>query len=266
MIRLLMLAVIAGLVIARIWPSPVETEGFANTIADTPVLEEEMDNALDLPWLASWSAMDSAARKGQTCTVLSREPGPANTTIEIVSASCEAGMAHTRAGDRIVIPESIPLAARPDTIRHELVHIFQRKKPDVWADFYRRSWSFELFNEPPTGIPKEYVAARRSNPDTWTKPWSCWMGRHWPVQIYKGAQSPQLRESRLMWWDSWRSQMTDTSPEGWTSFFGTQSQEEHPNELSAVLLTADDTATEAGRRLQAWWQSEGLRQGFSLAA
>ncbi len=256
-----MIAVIAGLVLARIYPQQQPETGLQPAESFTDLNVSGEDNAMDLPWLASWSSTDRAARKGQTCTVLSKEPGPANTTIEIVSSSCEAGMAHTQAGDRIILPDSIPEAARPDTIRHELVHIFQRRKPDVWAAFYRRAWLFELFTDPPAGMP---AVARRSNPDTWTQPWSCWKGRFWPVPIYKSPDAPRLREARTMWWDSWRSEMTNTPPDAWTAFFGSQSQEEHPHELAAVLLTANDTATEAGRRLQSWWQSEGLRQGFSL--
>ena len=109
-----MIAVIAGLVLARIYPQQQPETGLqpAESFIDLNLSGE--DNALDLPWLASWSATDRTARKGQTCTVLSKEPGPANTTIEIVSSSCEAGMAHTQAGDRSIPPESLSAASRPD--------------------------------------------------------------------------------------------------------------------------------------------------------
>jgi hypothetical protein len=47
------------------------------------------------------------------------------------------------------------------------------------------------------------------------------------------------------------------APAEWLAFFGRQSQDEHPHELAAVMIAAEDTTTEAGRRLMAWWRTEG---------
>jgi hypothetical protein len=45
-------------------------------------------------------------------------------------------------------------------------------------------------------------------------------------------------------------------PEEWTLFFGRPSQDEHPHEISAVMLVAEDTATESGRRLLNWFRAQ----------
>jgi hypothetical protein len=176
-------------------------------------------------------------------------------------------MAHTRPGDRIVIPVSVPLAHRDITIRHELVHIHQRRNPDAWATFYRRNWSFTLNQTPPAGLPDTLRLGRRSNPDTWTTPWPCWQGRYWPIPVYTSASRPRLRDAVTVWWDDWRQAILTDPPQGWTEFFGSPSQNEHPHEIAAVAIVAEDRETEAGRRLAAWWESTaaglwGSRENF----
>lgn len=215
------------------------------------------DDPRDLPWIASWTPADRAARRGQNCAPTYTEDGPHSTTILSTSPSCEAGMAHTRPGDRIIIPVSVPLAHRDTTIRHELIHIHQRRNPEAWATFYRRNWSFVLNSKAPADIPDALRLARRSNPDTWTTAWACWQGRYWPVAVYESPTTPHLRDAVTVWWDSWRQAVLTEPPQGWTDFFGTPSQNEHPHEIAAVMLVADDRTSEAGRRLAAWWESTG---------
>jgi hypothetical protein len=213
------------------------------------------DDPRDLPWIASWTPADRAARRGQNCHPTYTENGPRDTTILAAAPSCEGGMPHTRPGDRIVIPVSVPLAHRDTTIRHELVHIHQRRNPDAWATFYRRNWSFTLQADPPTDIPDALRLARRSNPDTWPAAWSCWQGRYWPVPVYTSPTEPRLRDTTTVWWDGWRQTVLTDPPQGWTEFFGSPSQNEHPHEIAAVAIVASDNETEAGRRLAAWWES-----------
>jgi hypothetical protein len=215
------------------------------------------DDPRDLPWIASWSPADRAARSGQNCHPTYTEAGPHGTTILSAAPSCESGMAHTRPRDRIVIPVSVPLAHRDTTIRHELIHIHQRRNPEAWATFYRRNWSFTLRAEPPADIPDSLRLARRSNPDTWTTAWACWQGRYWPVAVYTSPTNPRLRDAVTVWWDSWRQAVLTEPPQGWTEFFGSPSQNEHPHEIAAVLLVDEDRESEAGRRLAGWWESTG---------
>jgi hypothetical protein len=179
-------------------------------------------------------------------------------------------MPHTQAGDRIILPETVTLVGtavgfpdREAIIRHELVHILQRRNPDIWLEFYRRNWSFTFAPTAPQGLPQTIQAARRSNPDTWDPesggPWSCWQHRWWPVAVYRTPSNPILRDAETVWWDSATGQVLAEPPTEWTAFFGKPTQDEHPHELAATMLAASDTSSEAGRRLQNWWRSEGRR-------
>jgi hypothetical protein len=219
-------------------------------------LETPEDDPRDIPWIASWSAADRAARQGQNCTPTYTESGPDGTHILTTSKSCESGMPHTRIGDRIIIPDSVLLTDRHDTIRHEMIHIYQRRHARKWLDFYRRAWAFECQATPPAGMPKDIQYARRSNPDTWDPemggPWACWKGRYWPVAVYTDPQQPSLRSAKTIWWDSQEHTVLTAPPSVWTAFFGHPAQNEHPHEIAATLLVAEDTSSEAGRRIMNW--------------
>ena len=219
--------------------------------------EEDMleDDPRDLPWISTWSKADQFARRGNNCMPIFKVAGPDGTIIETTSKSCEAGMPHTRVGDRIIIPDSIPEPLKAEIIGHELIHIYQRRFPEPWRDFYRRSWSFELHDAPPAGMPASIIEARRSNPDALS--WCSWMGRFWPVAVYTSPKSPSLREAVTVWWDTWSNKILTDAPDAWTAFFGRPTQDEHPNEISAVKLVIDDYSTEAGRRLMSWWETSG---------
>ena len=235
----------------------------------TPPAYEDMD---DIPFLGSLSHMDRVARHMNACTVMGEREGPAGTRIQTVARTCESGMAHTADGDRIRIPDSIPEALRDETLKHELIHIWQRRAPDAWADFYRRQWSFVYADQPPAGLPPAIQESRRSNPDTWRHPWVRWMARWWPIPVYDHPQSgPRLREAHTVWWDEYTRSVLRTPPAEWTAFFGYPSQDEHPHEIAAVYLTeavdnsiateggavgggaVGSTNTEASRRLRTWW-------------
>lgn len=221
------------------------------------------DDPRDLPWIASWSPSDQYARRGQNCVPTYTEVGPDGTTILTTSKTCEEGLPHTRVGDRIIIPDSVLFTDRASVIQHEMVHIYQRRYTKEWTDFYRRNWMFTLHTAPPKEMPKNLQEARRSNPDTWDPamggPWSCWMGRWWPVPIYRNPKTPTLRDAVTVWWDSWKQETLTCSPEGWATFFGNPAQDEHPHELAAVMITKEDTHCEAGRRLRQWWETARYR-------
>ena len=271
----ILLLAIAGLVIAYlIRPMTTTKEGFVPTASDPDVEltgpntvyapafsipPNEEDDARDLPWIASWSPADKAARRGQNCIPMHQEDGPDGTIILTVSKSCEAGMPHTRAGDRIIMPDSVPLPDRAEVLDHELIHIYQRRNPEAWTTFYKRNWSFEFHDAPPTGMPASVIGAKRNNPDTWSPTgwWPCWMGRYWPVPVYTDPKNPKLRDCVTVWWDQWRRETLTVPPSAWSQFFGRPAQDEHPHEIAAVMIVAEDTQTEAGRRLINWWRVKG---------
>lgn len=241
---------VIGTIAAYLLQKP-HSESFADMPA--PISEQTDDDPRDLPWIASWSPADRYARKGQICDILTEEQGPHGTTIYTVKESCEAGMAHTRPGDRIILPDTIPFAFRQDTITHEMYHIWQRRRPDLWRSFYTQQWGFEFADGPPSDMPPSVVTARRSNPDTWDSPWVRWQRRYWPVCVYRDPSTPALRDATVVWWDDSDRTLLTAPPASWIAFFGRPAQEEHPHELAAVLLTDRNTSCEAGRRVVAWW-------------
>lgn len=283
MLQIVLIVIITVVTAFHLWRQSQKVESFVGGIVPSaqlaPIIDDPADDPLDLPWIAALSAMDQKARYGQTCQVIYTEDGPCNTTIQTVSVTCEAGMPHTRAGDRIILPESSSLAKsyepsfgeergksspdREEIIRHELVHILQRRHADSWLAFYRRNWAFIFTPSPPQKMPQEIQDARRSNPDTWDLqaggPWACWMHRWWPVPVYRNPENPQLRDAETVWWDAATETVLHEPPADWTAFFGATTQDEHPHELSAVMLVASDSSSEAGRRLQNWWRSEGRK-------
>ena len=238
-----------GIVVGYLMKQKQSIEGFISDVSDN----EYEDDPRDLPWIASWTQADRFARQGHNCSIKHIQKGRDNVSIITTSKSCEGGMPHTRTGDRILIPDSIPDPLRAEIIAHEYIHIYQTRNPTDWSDFYHRSWSFELFSASPTGMPTSIIGAKRSNPDTFTVPWSCWMGRYWPVAVYTDPQNPTLRNSKTIWWDQWKNAILTEPPQSWTDFFGNPSQNEHPHEIAAVLIVSNDTSVEAGRRLNNWW-------------
>jgi len=230
--------------------------------ADHPVAtayleDDQEDDPRDLPWIASWTAADRFARQGQNCALKHITRASDGITIITTSKSCESGMPHTRAGDRVIIPDSIPEPLRAEIIAHELIHIYQRRIPEAWAKFYQRNWAFVFHDKPPATMPASVSEARRSNPDTYMTGWPCWKGRFWPVPVYTNPKAPSLRDARTVWWDEWQRKLLLDPPTEWTAFFGHPSQNEHPHEIAAVKIVASDRESEAGRRLLNWWLSTG---------
>jgi len=261
MIQLLLTATIIGLAL-HFWLRPQTAEGFCDDDCLGPSAAAASDAAAvaeDEAWIASWSQLDQVARHGNSCRITAEKPGPApNIRLQTVVKSCESGLPHTGDGDRIRIPDSIPEADRAPVINHELIHIWQRRHPELWSDFYRRQWGFDLFqrHNPPPSLPAEIKRIRRSNPDTWREPWARWYGRWWPVAVYTHPEAPRIRDSHTVWYDEYTNKISDRPPAEWQQFFGPCSQDEHPHEMSAVWLSHPDgpqTATEAGRRLANWW-------------
>ena len=222
------------------------------------------DDPRDIPWYASWTAADKRARRGHNCNATNTQEGPDGTTLITTTKSCEDGLPHTRIGNRIYIPDNISTVARQDVIRHELIHVYQRRNPNAWLKFYQRNWSFMVFKQPPADMQKELIDAKRSNPDTWDPAmggsWACWKGRWWPLAIYKDAMNPRLRDVTIVYWDAWKKEAFEEPPKDWVDFFGSPDQPEHPHEIAANLIVAGETETEAGRRLMTWWESTGKYQ------
>ena len=216
------------------------------------------DRFYDYDWSSSWSELDRKARADAVCTPITtiyRKMGPISAYIWIVPDSCEQGLPHTRSIDVIAIPKSYPQDRLATTLEHEKIHLFQRMHPGAWRLFYRKGWNYELYTEPPAGMPSSLVKMRRANPDTADAPWICWRGDYWAVPIYQSATDLSLRKAPVKWWRASDLSVSNKPPDDWLAFFGDDvHQHEHPHEISAEYLCAEEEPqTEAFRVLKNAW-------------
>jgi hypothetical protein len=109
--------------------------------------------------------------------------------------------------------------------------------PDSWRKFYRFKWQYEIYKEPPVGMPEHLIRKRRSNPDTADAPWACWRNRFWTVPVYNSETNLSLKHASVKWFNSSDLSISNKPPEEWIFFFGnTIHQTEHPHEISAEFL------------------------------
>jgi len=222
----------------------------------------------DYDWSSKWSDLDSKARKGADCKPLStihKKIGGLSAWIWIVPDSCEQGLPHTRAVDVIAIPKSYPHYRLASTLDHEVVHLYQRLMPDSWAKFYKLKWNYEIYSEPPVGLPRELLNMKRANPDTAIAPWCCWVNRYWPVPVYKDVDDLSLSGAPVKWWDQNTNIVSTTAPDSWDNFFGLGvHQVEHPHEISAEFLAGPlkgdlpENASQAMKLLKDAWSIDKM--------
>jgi hypothetical protein len=192
-------------------------------------------------WSTNWSKYDKQARAGADCNPvyrIQRKMGTISTWIWIMPKSCEQGLPHTRSIDVIAMPENLPESKIAEILDHEKIHLLQRRMPESWARFYRIKWDYDLYNEPPIGMPDNLKTMIRANPDTAASPWCCWRKRWWPVPVYKLGAKLSLGNSQVKWWDQQKGTVTSNPPDAWTEFFGVHiHQAEHPHEITAEYLS-----------------------------
>jgi hypothetical protein len=205
------------------------------------VMPQQTDAFFDYDWSEVWTDLDKKARAGADCkpiTTVHRKMGQISPYIWIVPDSCEQGLPHTRSTDVIAIPKSFPKSRLAVTIEHEKIHLYQRLAPDSWKKFYRIKWNYEIYKEPPVGMPQKLITMRRSNPDTAAAPWACWNKIHWSVPVYRSENDLSLSGAAVMWWNSSDSTINPHPPDTWTTFFGDDiHQNEHPHEMAAEFLS-----------------------------
>jgi hypothetical protein len=195
----------------------------------------------DYDWSDKWSDLDKKARVKANCAPIykiQRKLGALSAWVWVVPQSCEQGLPHTRATDVIAIPENMIKKDLSSVMDHEKVHLLQRLMPWQWARFYRIAWNYEIYAEPPIGMPTNLIKMRRSNPDTSFEPYACWKNRWWSVAVYNSKEDLSLRKAAVKWWDQTTNTIHNNPPDTWTDFFGTLNQEEHPHEISAEYIAA----------------------------
>jgi len=165
--------------------------------------------------------------------------------VVILHPTAEGGMPHTRglvgvAGLpqskanvkwMIALPAYFPESRLAETLRHELVHIEQRRAPPVLEPDWQRADERE--------IPEHFLVRARLNPDTFTARWWAWEGRHIPIPVFEREDKPRLQDITVFWYNRQTGRAIRQPPATFTEIYGdvTPAQAEHPYELAAYLPT-----------------------------
>lgn len=181
------------------------------------------------------------------CRILERRQQTDGTVLEIVDGHCKEGMPHTTTATTIRMTHAVLESPRYETILvHERVHLDQKQRPRVWRDLVKRIWSYEVFSEPPAGIPAEWVEARRPNPDTDQAPWAVWRGRYVFFAAFHADR--RLKTASVRIWDLESGRLVEIPPE-WRRQFTSGDvlphQYEHPYELAAEFIAEHSTCAAA---------------------
>jgi hypothetical protein len=192
------------------------------------------------------------------CVVLERikqVDGDGNRALlEIVDPRCKEGLPHTTNASTIRMTRAVYESPRRNEIlRHEQVHLAQKRNLATWRTFYKTQWDYECLGVPPgsANISPALQAALRPNPDTADAPYALWRGRwlFFPISLHAGA----LRNSRVVVWDV-EMQKEVEIPEAWKSNFceaatGCPHQYEHPHEIAAEIWTTMKSKSPAAVKL-----------------
>ena len=172
--------------------------------------------------------------------------------VEIVNAGCKEGLPHTTGPHTVrMTREDWEGPRRDDILRHEVVHLKQRRGAE-WRDFYKSQWGYTCSASPPDGVPTDFVARLRPNPDTAAHPWATWRDRwlFFPVFTEDGS----LRGAEVIVWDLENHRQVSI-PDEWKAEFcgarGCPHQYEHPHEISAEWIAGGSDAA-AAKKLFAW--------------
>lgn len=155
-----------------------------------------------------------------------------NISVLIVNPSAEGGMPHTRAPSLICLPAYFPEERLESTIKHELVHISQRRNPSLWRTrAAQEGWVPVDESE----IPQHWLARCRLNPDTAGARFFAWQGRHVPLPVFIREDKPDLRDVQVRWYDRAEGMVKSGIPTSFTQKYGHLgiSSLEHPYELWA---------------------------------
>jgi len=153
--------------------------------------------------------------------------------VVILNPSAEGGMPHTRAPAVICLPAYFSEARLPDTLKHELVHISQRRIPEVWETRARMEGWVRVSE---SVIPENWLRRCRLNPDTVGARFFAWEGRHVPLPLFVREDKPDLRETVVRWYDMRDGIVKSAVPPSFSKKYGgnlSSSAMEHPYELSA---------------------------------
>jgi hypothetical protein len=187
----------------------------------------------------SYKTFDTLARQNQFCTVLETIPytiSGKEGVFESMDETCESGMPHTTDARTIRFPHSLWKQRDSErfkqVLRHEMIHLLQRRSPTAWRVHYKR-WGYTIQKNPPAGIPVHIIERVRYNPDLADAPWAIFEDRYVTVACYTSTTNPQLRDTEIIIWDLELGKQVETMPDSWK--WKGMHQAEHPHELSAEM-------------------------------
>jgi hypothetical protein len=163
--------------------------------------------------------------------------------IVVLHSSADNGYPHTRPKSVVCMPESsvnVPIPDLAETLRHESIHLHQRRFPDVWKSVCRREgWT------PVEQIPTRFKEKCRLNPDTfYDTPFWAWETFHVPLPMFKEGKN--LGDVRIEWMDIRTNALFHDPPASFVTRYGDAPQPEHPYELLAVELAKKNITTYSG--------------------
>ena len=177
--------------------------------------------------------------RGDDCSVLQTIDLGGGARVQIVDDACKEGLPHTTDKHTIRMTRGIwESDRREEILRHERAHLAQRGSLRDWYDFYKGAWGYTCSASPPSGLPAEYIARLRPNPDTADSPWALWRNRWLFFPAYTAAGT--LKDAEVIVWDT-EMHRESPIPDAWRSFFCEGDicphQYEHPHEISAEWIT-----------------------------
>lgn len=153
-------------------------------------------------------------------------------TILTMHPSADGGMPHTRPPSTICLPAHFSTSQIEETLKHERIHLDQRKRYTAWVV----ALSMEGWNPvEEEDIPEEHRRRCRLNPDTCWSPYWSWKGRYVPLPFFVREDKPNLREISVRWYDLLEHTLSSVVPASLVKRYGVlQSHSlEHPFELMA---------------------------------
>jgi hypothetical protein len=154
----------------------------------------------------------------------------------IMNPSADAGMPHTRAPNVICFPAYFSKERLPETLHHEMIHIYQRQNPEAWKErLVMEGWSPVSEWDAVQKIPREHLQRVRLNPDTIACRFQAWEGRYVPLCLFEREDKPNLRETTVRWFDLENGKLRHDPPNTLIRRYGqiSKSAQEHPFELWA---------------------------------
>ncbi len=170
-----------------------------------------------------------------------------DTDVVVLHPTAENGYPHTRAPNLIAMPlpsvTGVSDEALAETLRHEAVHIHQRRQPKLWAAACVREGWWPL---PAGQVPQRWRAQCRLNPDTFQPQqfWS-WETHHVPLPLFSSEAPSNLADISVKWLDLRNGVLYPSPPPSFQARYGNApSQPEHPFELLAVEAARDGLTTD----------------------